>query len=213
MFGLTLEKLVVVAVLAAFIIGPQRFAQCARLLSDTVRSLRGFVDATRARAADDLGIPLTRAEWEALDLRRYDPRHIMREAVDHAAPVPPRGGVYPRKTEATMPNVAPPGAQPEAADPDHTAASLTDTEVAELVALEGLDKIRPGQKYLIVGDSAHPRRIRIDSLPPDDPRRLAANRVQEENAVSAARVGDESEQGTASTPVLSGVTSQSIRLG
>ncbi|MFD6548072.1 hypothetical protein, partial [Bacillus cereus] len=35
-------------------------------------------------------------------------------------------------------------------------------------------RVRPGQKYLITGPASHPRRILIDSLPQDDPRRIAA---------------------------------------
>lgn len=34
--------------------------------------------------------------------------------------------------------------------------------------------VRPGQTHLVVGDAAHPRRVRLDTLAADDPRRLAA---------------------------------------
>lgn len=44
-------------------------------------------------------------------------------------------------------------------------------------------RVRPGQRYLVTGSSAHPSRILIDSLPEGDPRRAAARTVP---AVSAS---------------------------
>ncbi len=163
MFGLTLEKLVVIAILAGIVVGPQRLSQAARLLGDTIRSLRAFVDATRARASDDLGVPLTRSEWDRLDLKRYDPRRIVREALaDPAGPVP--GSVGAGTVDVTRGSDTLAATEPPRRD--DTAARYP-----------GLDRIRPGQRYLVVGDSAHPRRIRIADLDPDDPRRVRAESV------------------------------------
>lgn len=52
------------------------------------------------------------------------------------------------------------------------------TATEEIV--EQASRVRPGQKYLVLGDAAHPRRVAIDSLPTDDPRRLAARLPCEE---------------------------------
>ncbi len=150
MFGLTLEKLIVVAVIAGIVVGPQRLAEATRLLAGVVRSLRAFVESTRARASDELGMPLTPSEWEALDLRRYDPRRIVREAL--ADPI----------------------------DTDRPPATGDADEAAEAPrAFEGLERVRPGQQHLVIGGSAHPRRIRIADLPADDPRRLRAEAVEQ----------------------------------
>lgn len=125
MFGLTFEKLFLVAIVAGLVIGPQRLPIYTHRLAELVRSFRGFVDASKARA-----------DLEALDVRQYDPRRVLREALTEPATAQPA----------------------DEADLDEQAR-----------------RVRPGQKYLVTGGSAHPRRILIDSLPEDDPRRLAAH--------------------------------------
>lgn len=142
MFGLTLEKLVVVALVAGLVLGPQRLQEYAHSLARTIRTFRDVVQRERIRAEADLGIPLDRTAWDSLDLRQYDPRRIVRDALEE--PVRPSEGESDR--------------------------SFAETE--QLIAAAA--HIRPGQRYLVTGDAAHPRRIRIDSLPVDDPRRVAA---------------------------------------
>jgi len=125
MFGLTFEKLFLVAIVAGLVIGPQRLPIYTHRLAELIRSVRSFVDASKARA-----------DLEALDVRQYDPRLIVRKALTEPATAQP--------------------------------ADEADLE-------EQASRVRPGQKYLVTGGSAHPRRILIDSLPEDDPRRLAAH--------------------------------------
>lgn len=137
MFGLTFEKLFVVAIVAGLVIGPTRLPAYAQRLADTVRSFRAFMEATRARAAADLG------EWAELDPRRYDPRRLVREALD-------------------APAAYPPSAHAEAA------------------------RVRPGQRYLVTGSAAHPQRVLLASLPPDDPRRLAAQPLASPSAPASS---------------------------
>ncbi|OIJ23869.1 Sec-independent protein translocase subunit TatA/TatB [Nocardioides luteus] len=140
MFGLSIEKLFLVAVIAGLVIGPQRLPIHAHRLAELIRSFRGFVEAAKARAATEIGI--SHAELEALDVRRYDPRRVVREAL---------------------------------ADTPAAAAEPTDDpEARARSVVEEASRVRPGQKYLVTGGSAHPRRILIASLPEDDPRRLAA---------------------------------------
>lgn len=143
MFGLTLEKLFLVAVIAGFVLGPTRLPGYAHRLAHWARTLRGYVEATRTAAERDLGVPLQRTEWQSLNLRRYDPRRIVTDALTDTIPTP--------STEKATPN-----------------AAITEQMIAEA------EHIRPGQKYLITGTSSHPARIRLDSLPPNDPRRIAA---------------------------------------
>lgn len=87
MFGLTLEKLFLVALIAGVVLGPARLPDYARHLARSVRSLRQFVDTTRAAAEQDLGMPLRRSEWESVNLRQYDPRRIVRDALKEPSPV------------------------------------------------------------------------------------------------------------------------------
>ena len=87
MFGLTFEKLVLVTIIAAFVIGPRRLPVYAGKLAEFVRDLRAFIESSRSRAEADLGVPLRASEWQA-DLRRYDPRRIVRDALaEPPAPV------------------------------------------------------------------------------------------------------------------------------
>ncbi len=132
MFGLTFEKLFLVAIIAGVVLGPQRLPDYAHQLARTVRALRDFVESTRGTAEHEMGIPTS------LDLRQYDPRRIVRDALN----------------EPTTP------ATDEMADEAR--------------------RVRPGQKYLTTGSAAHPRRILLESLPDDDPRRIAAARPDPE---------------------------------
>ncbi len=91
MFGLSLEKLIVFAVIAALVIGPQRLPQYAQRLGELVRTLRDLLDTTRERTRAELGADLSAEEWRRLDPRRYDPRTIVRDALaaDPASPAGP----------------------------------------------------------------------------------------------------------------------------
>ncbi len=69
MFGLTLEKLLLVGLIAAVVIGPQRLPAVVARLASLLRGLRATVDAARHRAATELGVPADVTEWRALDPR------------------------------------------------------------------------------------------------------------------------------------------------
>lgn len=87
MFGLTVEKLIVIGIIAAVVIGPQRLPMYAEKLASFIRSVRAFTEATKTRAENELGVPLNTAEWNA-QLQQYDPRRIVRDALREDAPVP-----------------------------------------------------------------------------------------------------------------------------
>lgn len=98
MFGLTFEKLLLIAVIAAFLLGPERLPHYAAKLADLVRALRGFTATAKTRLADELGPELTETDWKKLDPRQYDPRRIIRDALTddpdspeatYSAPHPP----------------------------------------------------------------------------------------------------------------------------
>jgi hypothetical protein len=95
MFGLTIEKLFLVAVIAAIVIGPQRLPVYATRLAELIRSLRAYVESTRARAENETGLPLTRAQWESLDLSHTIPAassatHSTDRRHTHRSPRQPR---------------------------------------------------------------------------------------------------------------------------
>ena len=138
MLGLTVEKLMVVGIVAAIVVGPQRLPAYAKLLGEYARALRDLVESTRRQAQIDLGTSLRPQEWQRLELARYDPRAVIREALAE-------------QPHAALPPVA------------------YSAEVWQQAA-----GVRPGQRYLVSGSAAHPQRILIAGLEPDDPRRRAA---------------------------------------
>lgn len=80
MLGLSFDKLIIVGVVAAFIIGPQRLPLYAARLARLVRRLTDFVERAKKQAADEVP-ELADVDWAKLDPRRYDPRRIMRNAL------------------------------------------------------------------------------------------------------------------------------------
>ena len=84
MFGLSFEKIVLVGIIAAIILGPSRLPHYAEKLGEMVRLLRAQAEAARKRAAESVGAE----DWQALDPRQYDPRRIIRDALDAPNPEP-----------------------------------------------------------------------------------------------------------------------------
>ena len=80
-FGLTIEKLLLIGIIAVFLIGPDRLpgytAQFARL----IKSMRDMAKGAKDRMRDELGPDFDELEWKKLDPRQYDPRRIIREAL------------------------------------------------------------------------------------------------------------------------------------
>jgi sec-independent protein translocase protein TatB len=80
-FGLTFDKLLIIAVIAVFLIGPDRLPQYAAQLARLVKTLRGFANGARDRMREEMGPEFDEVDWRKLDPRQYDPRRIIREAL------------------------------------------------------------------------------------------------------------------------------------
>jgi sec-independent protein translocase protein TatB len=80
-FGLTFDKLLIVAVIAAFLLGPERLPTYAAKLGKFTRSLRDFANGAKSRMRDEMGPEFDEVDWKKLDPRQYDPRRIIREAL------------------------------------------------------------------------------------------------------------------------------------
>lgn len=89
MFGLTFDKILVIAVIAVFLLGPQRLPTYAAKLGQLVRSLRSMANNAQDRMREELG-PDFDVDWKKLDPRQYDPRRIIREALLEDDPEPSR---------------------------------------------------------------------------------------------------------------------------
>ena len=109
-FGLTFEKLIVIAVIAAFLIGPTRLPEYASKLAALVKRLRNLTDTAQERLRDELGEDADMLDWKKLDPRQYDPRRIIREALTDD---PPGKG-----TTTVAPPIEPAPSKPVAAKKD-----------------------------------------------------------------------------------------------
>lgn len=81
MFGLTIDKLLVVGIVAVFLLGPERLPHYASQLARLVRSLRSFANGAKDRMREEMGPDFDEVDWKKLDPRQYDPRRIIREAL------------------------------------------------------------------------------------------------------------------------------------
>jgi Sec-independent protein translocase protein TatA len=83
-FGLTIEKLLLIGVIALFLIGPDRLPGYSAQLGRLIRQLRTMASGAKDRMRDELGPDFDDMDWKKLDPRQYDPRRIIREALQEA---------------------------------------------------------------------------------------------------------------------------------
>ena len=87
--GLDLEKILLIALIAALLLGPERLPGYAASLARFTRRVRDWLDGARTRVKEEMGDDFDEIEWRKLDPRQYDPRRIIREALIDDAPVKP----------------------------------------------------------------------------------------------------------------------------
>jgi sec-independent protein translocase protein TatB len=80
-FGLTIEKLLLIGVIAALIIGPERLPRYAESLARLTKRAREAMQGAKTRMRDEMGPEFDEVDWRKLDPRQYDPRRIIREAL------------------------------------------------------------------------------------------------------------------------------------
>ena len=85
-FGLTFEKLLLIGVIAALIIGPERLPKAAEAFAGFVRKAGEYVRETKSKMRDEIGPEIDDVDWRKLDPRQYDPRRIIRDALMDDAP-------------------------------------------------------------------------------------------------------------------------------
>ncbi len=79
MLGLTFDKLLILIVIAAFILGPKRLPAAASALGRWVRKLKAISESAATKLGEESGVG--EIDWKQLDPRQYDPRRIIREAL------------------------------------------------------------------------------------------------------------------------------------
>jgi sec-independent protein translocase protein TatB len=76
-----MDKLAVIAVIAVFLVGPQRLPGYAAQLARLVKAARALGRQAQDRLRDELGPDFDEVDWKKLDPRQYDPRRIIRDAL------------------------------------------------------------------------------------------------------------------------------------
>ena len=102
MLGLDPTKVMLLAILAAFLLGPSRMTAAAGWLGATVRDIRAFTEAAKQRARDEIGEEFDDIPWKVLDPRQYDPKRIIADAM-LAAPLESRAIHPPEKPTRDAP--------------------------------------------------------------------------------------------------------------
>jgi sec-independent protein translocase protein TatB len=112
-FGINGYELIILAVLAVAILGPERLPEYASQLARLVRELRRMATGAREQLREEVGPEIDEVDWRKLDPRQYDPRRIIKEALldDVEEAVRPAAG---RSNGAVRPAAARPGAVPAA---------------------------------------------------------------------------------------------------
>lgn len=86
-FGLTIEKLFLIGLVALLIVGPDRLPAYSAQLARLVKKLRSMAQGAESRIREEMGDEYDGVNWKDLDPRKYDPRRIIREAlVDEPQP-------------------------------------------------------------------------------------------------------------------------------
>lgn len=87
-FGLSFDKILLIGVVAALLIGPEKLPRYAEMLGAFVRRSREFLQGAQARVKEEMGDDFQDVDWRKLDPRQYDPRRIIREAlIEEPTPV------------------------------------------------------------------------------------------------------------------------------
>jgi len=81
MFDINGGEFIILLVVAVFVIGPERMPEYAAKLAKLVRQVRGMADVAKEQLRDQMGSEFDEVDWKQYDLRQYDPRRIVREAL------------------------------------------------------------------------------------------------------------------------------------
>lgn len=92
MFGVNGWEIVLLALIAVFVLGPDRMPEYAAKLAHGIRRLRVMAEGAKEQLKDQLGPEYEEINWRQYDPRQYDPRRIVKEALldpldDAVAPI------------------------------------------------------------------------------------------------------------------------------
>lgn len=81
MFGVNGWEIVLLALIAVFVLGPERLPEYAAKLARGIRRLRVMAEGAKGQLREQLGPEYEDINWRQYDPRQYDPRRIVREAL------------------------------------------------------------------------------------------------------------------------------------
>ena len=81
MFGVNGWEIVLLALIAVFVLGPDRMPEYAAKLARGIRKLRVMAEGAKGQLKEQLGPEYEDINWQQYDPRQYDPRRIVREAL------------------------------------------------------------------------------------------------------------------------------------
>ena len=144
-FGLTIEKLLLIGVIAALLVGPERLPRYAEGLAKLLGRLREFLRGAKTRVRDEMGEDFDDVDWRRLDPRQYDPRRIIREALLDEPPLKPVSPGAPRPATAALGGAAAGAAVATGAAPANGAApaGASDSVVAPASVASGTPATTP----------------------------------------------------------------------
>jgi sec-independent protein translocase protein TatB len=74
-------EIVLLALIAVFVLGPDRMPEYAAKLAHAIRRLRVMAEGAKDQLKDQLGPEYEDINWRQYDPRQYDPRRIVKEAL------------------------------------------------------------------------------------------------------------------------------------
>ena len=84
LFDINGGEFVVLALLAALLLGPDRLPELARGAARLVRRGRDFATGASAQMKDEMGVDLDGVDWRRYDPRQYHPKRIVQNALSDA---------------------------------------------------------------------------------------------------------------------------------
>jgi sec-independent protein translocase protein TatB len=75
-------ELLLLGVLAVLVLGPERLPDYAAKFGRFVRQARAMADRAKQQLKDEMGPEFSDVDWKAYDPRQYDPRKIVRDALN-----------------------------------------------------------------------------------------------------------------------------------
>ena len=81
MLGVNGWEIVLLALIAVFVLGPDRLPEYAAKLAHAIRRLRVMAEGAKDQLKDQLGPEYEDINWRQYDPRQYDPRRIVKEAL------------------------------------------------------------------------------------------------------------------------------------